>query len=325
MSERETSPGSESLAGKRIVVSGSSHGIGRAVALRLGREGARVVVNGSGLGPGGREASQRTLEALALEIEAAGGEAATCVGSVAEEAQAAALIETAISKFGGLDGLVNCAGIPEPANGSSILEISGRAWREVVGVHLDGTFYCCRHAVPQLMTAGGGAIVNTSSHGYLGVYGGTAYAASKGATNSLTWALAADLREQGVRVNAICPGAKTRIASGAGYEAKIAELEARGVLDADLARHSLNAPPPEGCAALYAFLCSDAAQAITGEIFSATGPYVGVFPKPEERFLAYRSSPEVSEGEDQGVGSASSGVWELEELTAALAGKLESR
>jgi NAD(P)-dependent dehydrogenase (short-subunit alcohol dehydrogenase family) len=324
MSERETPAGSASLAGKRIVVSGSSQGIGRAVALRLAREGARVVVNGSGLGPGGREASQRTLQALALEIEAAGGEAAICVGSVAEEAQAAALIETAVSKFGGLDGLVNCAGIPEPPDAGTILEIPPAAWREVVGVHLDGTFYCCRHAVPQLIAAGGGSIVNTSSHGHLGVYGGTAYAAAKGATNSLTWALAADLREHGVRVNAICPGAKTRISSGADYEAKIAALEARGVLDADLARHSLAAPPPEGCAALYAFLCSDAAREITGEIFSAAGPYVGVFPKPEERFLAYRSSPEVSTGEDEGAVAASGGVWELSELTAALAGKLES-
>lgn len=295
------------LRGKRVVVTGSSQGIGRAVAMRLAREGARVVVNASGLGVGGREAAARGLAELVETLEAEGAEAAGFVGSVSEEEDAAGLIELAVSRFGGLDGLVNCAGIGEPA-ASSIRRIQTGDWRRVLDVHLDGTFLCCRHAVPHLVAAGGGAIVNTSSHAFLGVYGGTAYAAAKGATNSLTRALAADLRTEGVRCNAICPGAKTRLSSGPEYEAKIADLEARGVLNEALARGSLNAPSAEGCASLYAFLLSDAARAITGEVFSAAGPYVGIFPRPEERMLAYAQS--------------ASGVWEIEALAAALTGKL---
>ena len=314
MPRAASSEGSRLLAGKRIVVTGSSHGIGRAVALRIGREGGRVVVNGSGLGDGGQAASQRTLDALVEEIEAIGGSAVGFVGSVDEEDRAAELIETAISRFGGLDGLVNCAGVPE-REGSSILTVSASDWRRVIGVHLDGTLHCCRHAAPHLVAGGGGSIVNTSSHAYLGVYGGTAYAASKGATNSLTRAIAAELRADGVRCNAICPGAKTRLSSGQAYAEKIADLEARGLLSAGLARGSLNAPPPEGCASLYAYLLSDAARPISGEIFSATGPYVGVFPKPEERMLAYKSSS--SDRED-----GSDPIWELEELAEILPGEL---
>ena len=310
------------LAGKRIVVSGSSQGIGRAVALRLGQEGARVVVNGSGLGPGGREASERTLEALAGEIESLAGEAAFFVGSVADEEQAAGLIETAVSRFGGLDGLVNCAGIPEP-QGASILEISPADWRAVVAVHLDGTLHCCRYAAPHLVAAGGGAIVNTSSHAHLGVYGGTAYAAAKGAINSLTWAIAADLRERGVRCNAICPGAKTRLSTGAEHEARIAGLEARGLLSPLLAQNSLNAPPPAGCASLYATLLSDAARKISGQIFSASGPYVGVFPQSEDRFLAYKQPSEPEAASEAARTAEVHGIWQIEELASILLEKLE--
>jgi NAD(P)-dependent dehydrogenase (short-subunit alcohol dehydrogenase family) len=291
------------LNDKRIVVTGSSQGIGRAVALRLGREGARVVVNGSGLGPGGRAASERTLAALAEEIEGVGGEAAWRVGSVADAEQASALIETAVVRFGGLDGLVNCAGIPEPAE-SSILEMSAGDWRRVVGVHLDGSFHCCRFAAPELVAAGGGAIVNTSSHAHLGVYGGTAYAAAKGGINSLTRAIAGELSERNVRCNAICPGAKTRLSTGPEHERKIADLEARGLLSPKLARGSLDAPPAEGCASLYAALLSDGTRAISGRIFSAAGPYVGDFPGSEERFLGYERSE--------------SGIWEVDDLVALL-------
>lgn len=297
------------LAGKRIVVTGSSFGIGRAVALGLAREGARVVVNGSGGGPGGPEEAEAALAGLVSEISAVGTEALAYVGSVDDWTSAQALIETAVEGFGGLDGLVNVAGISgAPAN--SLLEIELEDWRKVVSVHLDGTFYCCRAAVPHLKRASGGSIVNTSSHGHLGGFGGTAYPAAKGAINSLTFALATDLRGDEIRCNAICPGAKTRLSSGPEYEGLIGKLESRGLLTPELAVASLAAPPPEQCAPIYGYLLSDAAKGISGRIFSTSGPYVGVFDRYAERVIGMR------EAEDP--------VWSLDELAEIVPGKLES-
>ena len=276
---------SRPLEGKRILVTGSSQGIGRAVAERIANEGGRVLVNGSGTGPGGRAATQRTLTALIEGIESSGGEAYAFVGSVADDAIAGEMVETAVRALGGLDGVVNCAGIPEPS-GSTVETITRQDWERVRQVHLDGTFAVCRHAIPHLIESGDGRIVNTSSHAFLGIYGGSAYAAAKGGINSLTRALAADLAQKNVRCNAICPGARTRLSSGPEYEAQIADLEARGVLSPAMARASRVVAPPAGCAALYAFLLSPGAGFLSGEILSATGGYVGVLPKPEESFIA---------------------------------------
>ena len=274
------------LDGKRVVVTGSSAGIGRAVALRVAQEGGHVLVCGSGTGE--RSAGERTLEALVAEIEAAGGAAFPFVGSLADDEVAREMIDRAVADLGGLDGLVTCAGIPEPP-GSSILDITPSDWERVRRVHLEGTFFACRHAIPHLIENGGGSIVTTSSHASLGIYGGSAYGAAKGAINSLTWELAADLREHGIRCNAILPGARTRLSTGADYEAQIANLEERGLLSAAMAKASRHVPSAEGCASLYTYLLSDAAAETTGELFSATGGYVGVFGRPTEKLLAMRS------------------------------------
>ena len=276
------------LEGLRIVVTGSSEGIGRAIALCLASEGARVVVNASGGGEGGREAAEARLAGLVEELVAAGGEGAACVGSVADPAAAEEIVATAARTWGGLDGLVNCAGIPgKPANGIQEIEIDD--WSRVVSVHLDGTFLCSRAAIPYLREAGGGVIVNTSSHGFLGMYGGSAYPAAKGGINSLTWCMATDLAEYGIRCNAVCPGAKTRLSTGPDYEKMIRGLEARGILSDGLAEISLNSPPPEECAPIYAYLLSDAAKHVNGRIFTASGPYVGLFPIVQEKPVGARS------------------------------------
>lgn len=292
------------LEGRRIVVTGSSEGIGRAVALHLAGEGARVVVNASGLGSGGVAAAEDRLAGLVAEVADRGGEGLACVASVAELAGAEAIVGTAVDGFGGLDGLVNCAGIAgAPAN--SLCEIEVEDWRRVVSTHLDGTFFCCRAAVPHLIAAGGGAIVNTSSHGFLGGFGGSAYPAAKGAINSLSFAIAADLASDGIRCNVVCPGAKTRLSTGTAYEAVIGRLEQRGLLDAEGVAASLNAPPAEGCAPIYGYLLSDHASHITGRLFSAAGGYVGVFARAEERAIGVRE-----EGD---------GTWTIDALADAVA------
>lgn len=275
---------SEHLLGKAAVVTGSSRGIGRAVAHALAAEGASVVVNGR---------SRGAVDDVVAELEASGARATSHVGSIADFEVARDLIDCCRDRFGVIDILVNCAGVAEP-EGSSILDLSAEAWHELIDIHLTGTFNTCRHAAPRMLERGAGAIVNTSSHAYLGHYGGTGYPAGKGGVNSLTFAIAAELREHGIRVNAICPGARTRLSSGASYEARIHELHSRGILDDALRDASLAAPGPEHVGPLYAFLASDLARDITGKLFSATGGYVALKdPGGAETLLSWQ---DVSDG-----------------------------
>jgi len=139
-----------------------------------------------------------------------------------------------------------------------------------------------------MVERGRGSIVNTSSHAFTGIFGGTGYPAGKGAVNSLTYALAAELREHGVRINAVCPGARTRLSTGVEYERTIEDLHRRGILDEMMRAGALSPAPPEYVAALYAFLASDLAADVTGEILVAAGGYLGRFPRPTEEMLAYR-------------------------------------
>ena len=271
------------LFGRAALVTGSSHGIGREVALALAAAGARVVVNGTPDASG----CSRAAQAVAAEIAARSGTAVACAASVADFSAAGALVERCIDEFGAIDVLVNCAGVPEP-DGASILDMSSDDWRTVVDVHLGGTFYCCRHAAPHMVERGAGAIINTSSHSFVGMYGGVAYPAAKGGVTSLTFALATELRDRGVRVNAVCPGGKTRLSTGPGYERRIHDLHARGILTDALRDVSLEPPDPRFAAPIYAFLASDRARGITGRVFSASGGYVGVFAQGAEKLLAYR-------------------------------------
>lgn len=273
----ETEPGGH-LTGRGAVVTGSSRGIGRAVAHALAAQGAGVVVNGR---------DGVVAQTVVDEIRSGGGRAVAVAGSAASPVVAQALVDAARDEFGAVDVLVNCAGVAEPP-GSSILTVTDDEWDELLDAHLTATFRTCRLVAPLMVERGSGAIVNTSSFAFLGDYGGTGYPAGKGAVNSLTLAIAAELAESGVRANVVCPGARTRLSEGEGYEQHIEDLHRRGMLD-DASRYgSLNPAPPEYVAQLYAFLASDLAEAITGEIFVGSGGFVGRFDRVAPTVLAYR-------------------------------------
>jgi len=263
------------FVGRAAVVVGGSRGIGLAVAELLASLGAGVVVNG------------RDEAAVEDAVARLGNGAAGFAGSPAEPSVADALIESCTTEFGRIDILINCAGTPEPA-GSSILNVTSDQFRALLDAHLLTTFETCRAAVPKLMAQGGGAIVNTSSFAFLGDYGGTGYPAGKGGVNGLTMAIAAELREYDVRANVVCPGAKTRISTGPDYEAQIAGLNRRGLLDDVNAQGALDAPPPEYVAPTYAYLVSDRAKDVTGQILAAAGGFVGRFKRQQPKILAYR-------------------------------------
>jgi NAD(P)-dependent dehydrogenase (short-subunit alcohol dehydrogenase family) len=265
------------LAGRGAVVAGGSRGIGRAVAELLCDLGAGVVVNGRDA-----DAVGETVAA----ITASGGRATQVVGAADDERIASALIDECLSTFGRLDALINCAGIAEPP-GSSILTISPAEFDRLMAAHLGTTFHTCRVAARVMASQGHGAIINTGSVAFLGDYGGTGYPAGKGAVNGLTMAIAAELKAHGVRANVVCPGARTRLSTGVEYETHIADLYRRGLLDELTMRASLDSAPPAFVAPLYAYLVSDLAGDVTGQILVAAGGFVGSFDRPTPRVLGY--------------------------------------
>jgi NAD(P)-dependent dehydrogenase (short-subunit alcohol dehydrogenase family) len=266
------------LEGFGTVVVGGSRGIGSAVSALLADRGAGVVVNGR---------DPAAVDATVTAIREAGGRAVAHAGSAADEAVAEDLIALCEKEFGAIDALVNCAGAPEPP-GSSILNVSPAEFRDLIDVHLGTVFATCRAAAPKMVARGRGAIVNTSSFAFLGDYGGTGYPAGKGAVNGLTMAIAAELAEHGIRANVVCPGARTRLSTGPAFEEQIASLRRRGLLDEVSAQGALDAAPPEYVAPMYAYLVSDLAGKITGQIFIAAGGFVGRFDRPSPSLIGYR-------------------------------------
>jgi len=266
------------LAGRGAVLVGGSRGIGRAVAELLCALGAGVVVNGRDAG-----AVQEAVDALT----ASGGRATGLSGAADDERVATAAIETCVRTFGRLDVLINCAGVAEPS-GSSILTISPAEFDSLVSAHLGTVFHTCRVAAPVMAAQGHGAIINTGSVAFLGDYGGTGYPAGKGAVNALTMAIAAELKNSGVRANVVCPGARTRLSTGDEYEQQITDLHRRGLLDEMTMRASLDAAPAEYVAPIYAYLASDLSCDVTGRIFVAAGGFVGSFDRPTPRLIGYR-------------------------------------
>ncbi len=279
------------LADRGVVVTGGSRGVGRAVAELLGRLGAGVVVNG-------RDAA--AVDEAVAGITGAGGRATAVIGAADDERIAAALIDECVSTFGRLDVLINCAGIAEPPH-ASILDISPAAFDHLISAHLGTAFHTCRVAAPIMAAQGSGSIINTSSIAFLGDYGGTGYPAGKGAVNGLTMAIAAELKPFGVRANVVCPGAKTRLSTGADYEAQIDSLHRRGIIDEATRQVSLDAPPASFAAPIYAYLASELARDITGQIFVAAGGFVGRFDRPTPKVLAYRDHQDTE-------------PWSVEEL-----------
>lgn len=184
------------LTGKVTVVTGSSSGIGKAIALRYGAEGARVVVAARRL-----PLCEQTVE----QIKAKGGEAWAIQTDVADEQQVERLIAETVTRYGRLDVLVNNAGII--AGGRRLAETSTKDFDAVMNVNLRGTFFCCRAGFTQMKQQGGGTIINMSSVAGVQAWAGTGtYSASKHGIMALTKSLADEGRPHHIKVTAICPG-----------------------------------------------------------------------------------------------------------------------
>ncbi|WP_371060435.1 SDR family NAD(P)-dependent oxidoreductase [Rhodosalinus sp. 5P4] len=241
--------------GRTAIVTGAGQGIGAAIAQELGKGGATVVL---------ADLDEDQAGAVAEDIRAAGGTALATAVDVAQAEQVEAMIDFAVKETGALHLLVNNAGIGGPR--APTADYTLEAWHEVIGVNLHGVFYGMKYAIPKMLEAGGGAIVNMSSIlGSVGLAESPAYVATKHALVGLTRNAALEYSARGVRVNAVGPGfIDTPLLQNLDEEmrAGLTGLHPIGRLG-----------QPEEVAALTAFLLSDRAGFITGSYHLVDGGY----------------------------------------------------
>lgn len=252
------------LAGRVAFITGAGSGIARAAALLFAREGARVAI---------AELKREPGMATAQLVRDAGGDALFIHTDVTSEDSVNAAIAATVQRFGKLDVLYNCAGGSVPAD-SHVTDVDLQVWQHTMSLDLLGPILCCRHGIPEIIRAGGGAVVNMSSGAAL--RGGSPshiYTAAKGAILSLTRALAGAYAKNNVRVNAICAGRilTERITSNYGTPGRPGPIVDRQ----DAAGRSKEYPfwvgQPEDIANIALFLASNESRMITGATIPAEG------------------------------------------------------
>ena len=246
------------LAGKIAMVTGAGSGIGRACALALASEGARVALIGR---------RKDRLEAVAREI---GNNALVVAADVSKKPDIDLIVERIAAHFGGLNVLVNNAGVLHPG---TVEQVTEQQWDETFNVNVRGVWLLSRAVLPQLRKAGGGSIINIASVlGINGVRNRACYAPSKGAVVLLTKCMAIDHGHENIRVNAICPAfVETELTAAVLREA--ADPEA-------MRRERISAHPigrlgqPEDIAGMAVYLASDESSWVTGAVFPVDGGYL---------------------------------------------------
>ncbi|GLI02887.1 SDR family NAD(P)-dependent oxidoreductase [Phytohabitans aurantiacus] len=252
---------SSGLENSSVVVTGAASGIGRATALRFAREGANVVV---------ADLNADAAKDVVAEIEAAGGTAVAVAGDLSDQSVVDQVVRTAVSTFGGLDVLVNNAGIMDTM--SAAADVADAEWERVLRVNLTAPFLLTRAALPHMLAKGKGAIVNTASEaGLRGSAAGTAYTVSKHGVVGLTRSLAVMYRNAGIRTNAIAPGGTM---TGISVQADPATLgpQALGPYMGNVGRI---ATADEQAAAIV-FLASDAASNVNGAVLPVDNGWAAV-------------------------------------------------
>lgn len=241
------------LEGKKAVVTGASRGIGRAIALELAEQGAQVIINYNG--------SLESAEKVKSEIEAKGGKAEVVQCNVADFEQCSDFISRVIKDFGKIDILVNNAGITRDG---LLMKMSEKDFDDVIAINLKGTFHTMRAAARQMIRQRSGRIINMSSVvGICGNAGQVNYAASKAGVIGMTKSAAKELASRGVTVNAVAPG--------------FIETEMTAALSDRVKEEAVGQIPmgrfgkPEDIAKIVAFLASEEAGYITGQVIQADG------------------------------------------------------
>ena len=249
--------------GRVAIVTGAGNGLGKAYALGLAAEGAKVVVNDLGVGTHGEAGlTKGAAEQVVDEIRAMGGEAVANTDDVAEWESGKRMVEAALDNFGALHAVVNNAGF---VRDRMFFTCSPEEWDAVLRVHLRGHFCTSRHAAEywRAQSKAGNPvdarIINTTSGaGLQGSIGQSAYASAKGGIATLTLVQAAELARLGVTANALAPNARTRMTD-------------TGAFDMDVAEGAFDEFAPENMAPLVAYLVSERSKGVTGQVFELKG------------------------------------------------------
>jgi len=244
----------EDMTGKTAIVTGSGQGMGRAVAQALASRGANLVIN---------DLDGALAERTAADMQANGVKAIAIQGNVADAGDVRRMVDTTISHFGGIDILINNAGVLRP---TSVIDIPEAEWDLVIEVNLKGTFLCSQAVIATMMSRGWGRIVNFSSTAgkNISTVGGAHYTAAKAGILGFTRHLAKEVAGAGITVNAVCPGL---------FDTEMV----RNTIDEDRIKAYENGFPisrlgqPEEVAELVAFLASDRAAYITGASLDING------------------------------------------------------
>jgi glucose 1-dehydrogenase len=247
------------LQGKNVLVTGASSGIGQAIAVRFAQEGANVAINYRS----GAEQAEVTRQ-LARKARSNGGKEIVVQADVSQEDDVKSMFAKVIGEFGSLDVLVNNAGIQKPCPSH---EVETSDFDRVIGVNLRGPFLCAREALRHFLSRGGGGVIlnNSSVHEIIPKPKYLSYSISKGGMENLTKTLALEYAGQGIRVNAVGPGAVVTPINRAWIDNPKAKVEVESHIP--MAR----AAAPEEIASVFAFLASDEASYITGQTIFACG------------------------------------------------------
>lgn len=277
------------LDGRVAIVTGSGRGIGREFALCFAREGAKVVINDVGVSLDGQGTGDDPAAQVCKEIEAIGSEAVPNYDSVSDFEGAGRIVQTAVDAFGTVDIVVNNAGI---VRDKTLVKMDESDFDAVIAVHLKGTFNVTRHAAEIMRAKEYGRIINiTSSAGLRGNFGQTNYGAAKAGIMGMTFVWSLELGKYGITVNAVAPAGATR-------------------MTASLYERSGKEPPPEENPALnaplVAFLASERAAHVNGQILGRTEYAYTIFQQPKQ--IAWMAKEggwtpaEVADRFDSGLG-----------------------
>lgn len=297
------------LVGKIAVVTGGGRGIGRAEALCLASEGALIAVSDFGVNEDGSSRAENVV----AEIENCGGKAIAIKENLMVAHGAERTVQAAVEAFGGLDIIVNNAGL---RGGNPVHKLTEEQWDSVVDSHLKATFFMCKYGVPELRKRGGGVIINTGSESGLGMLFNSAYAAAKEGIAGFTRSMA---REQGrcnIRCNMIRPRATAGDTGGGDwFEKKLAgdwsafvkALGPNWIGDRGNARWDIKSLP-DSIAAFVTWLCTSAAENINGQDFFVGGDEITLLTPPQFSKSMFRSEGWTVDALDQLGASITSGL-----------------
>jgi 3-oxoacyl-[acyl-carrier protein] reductase len=258
------------LDGKRIVVTGASRGLGRAFARALAAEGARLVVNGT---------NAELLGEVAAELRASGTDVEAVVGTVADDAICASVIGRCVERFGGVDAVVNNAGI---VRDRTLMRMTPEEFDEVIAVNLRGTWSVSRHAAMAMRDNGGLLLQIVSNSAFTGSVGQTNYAASKAGVMGMLYAWDAELARFRIRTNALWPIAETDMTQVVFTNAAArAESQGRPVPSAQ----DLGFGTPDEVARIVVFLCSELATSLRSQLMTFNGRKLALWSHPKETWI----------------------------------------